>query len=199
MKRLIAGVAAVGVVASLSVAGIAAVSASAGPSLGTATTTTTTTLAAPLQGKTAAKLSFFVDTVQGFQKAVKLPADAACSITNLFQRQEVVVFRLYGVHVTTGGNNLTNVSVKSAYVKVPGLASIPFVYGNHPTKPVTAYWTAAWTIAKTYPLGVVNWRVTVITNPVPAGLTAGVPSQTATMQTANSLYAASPLTIEPAG
>jgi len=196
MKKLIAGVA-VGVVASLGVAGLAVSGASAGPSSAKADTATTTTLASPLQGKSPAKLSYFVDTVQGFQSAVKLPADAACSITNLFQRQEVVVFRLYGVHVTTGGNNLTSVSVKSAYVKVPGLAPIPFVYGNHPTKPVTAYWTAAWTVAKNYPLGVVNWRVTVVTNPVPTGLTAGVPSQTASMQTNNSLYAASPLTIEP--
>ena len=196
MKKLIAGVA-VSALASLGVAGWAVAGASAGPSSAKATTVTTTTLATPLQGKTPARLSYFVDTVQGFQSAVKLPADAACSITNLFQRQEVVVFRLYGVHVTTGGNNLTNVSVKSAYVKVPGLAPIPFVYGNHPTKPVTAYWTAAWTIAKNYPLGVVNWRVTVVTKPVPAGLTAGVSSQTASMQTSNSLYAASPLTIEP--
>jgi len=31
---------------------------------------------------------------------------------------DVVVFRMYGVHVTTGGNDLSNVSVKNAYVKV---------------------------------------------------------------------------------
>ena len=56
---------------------------------------------------------------------MKLPADAACSMTNLFQRGDVVVFRMYGVHVTTGGNDLTNATVKKAWVKVPGLPADP--------------------------------------------------------------------------
>jgi len=65
---------------------------------------------------------------------VKLAADAACSMTNLFQRGDVVVFRMWGVHVATGGNDLTNVSVKKAYVDVPGLPAIPMAYSTHPTK-----------------------------------------------------------------
>ena len=104
-----------------------------------------------------------------------MPADAACSMTNLFQRGDVVVFRMWGVHVTTGGNDLTNVTVKKAYVKVPGLPAIPLVYGTHPTKPAVSYWTAAWPVGKTYPLGVVNYSVTVITNPVPDRAVSGGP------------------------
>ena len=171
---------AVGLVAAIGVGAMATAIASAGASTGHAsqtTTTTTTTLAPPVQGNGPQHVFFSVDTVQGAGGTVKLPADAACSMTNLFQRGEVVVFRMYGVHVTTGGNDLTNVTVKSACVKVPGLANIPLFYCNHPTKPVVSYWTAAWPVGKSYPLGVVNYTVTVVTNPVPAGLTAAVPSE----------------------
>ena len=198
MKKLITSIA-VGLVAALAVAGFAVAIASASSAKGdAATTTTTTTLAAPVQGTGVHHLFFSVDTVQGFQLAVKLPADAACSMTNLFERQEVVVFRMYGVHVTTGGTDLTNVTVKSASVKIPGLAAIPFAYTNHPTTPVVAYWTAAWTIAKNYPLGVVNFTVTVTTNPVKATKTQkAIPAQTAVMTEKNTTWLASPLTIEP--
>ena len=116
------------------------------------TTTTTTTLAAPVQANAQHHVFFNVDTVQGGGGTVKLAADAACSMTNLFQRGNVVVFRMYGVHVSTGAN-LTNVTVKSAWVKVPGLPKMPMYYSNHPTKPVVAYWTAAWPVKKSYPLG----------------------------------------------
>ena len=110
---------------------------------------------------------------------MKLAADAACSMTNLFQRGDVVVFRMYGVHVSTGAN-LTNVTVKSAWVKVPGLPKMPMYYSNHPTKPVVAYWTAAWPVKQSYPLGVVNYTVTVVTNPDPGGgVTAPSPQRSA--------------------
>jgi hypothetical protein len=184
MKKLLMTVAA-GLVAIGGVVAIAVVGAGAGAATGhagAATTTTTTTLAPP---------------VQGGGGTVKLAADAACSMTNLFQRGDVVVFRMYGVHVTTGGNDLSNVSVKNAYVKVPGLKAIPLVYGTHPTKPAVSYWTAAWPVGKTYPLGVVNYSVTVITNPVPAGLTQAVPSEKGVFVQQDSPEVASMLTIEP--
>ena len=95
------------------------------------------------------------------------------------------------------GNDLTNVTVKSAYVKVPGLKPIPLVYSTHPTKPAVSYWTAAWPVAKAYPLGVVNYSVTVVTNPVPAGLTAAVPSEKGVFMQQDSPQVASMLTIEP--
>ena len=82
-------------------------------------------------------------------------------------------------------------------MKVPGLPAIPLVYGNHPTKPVVAYWTAAWPIGKSYPLGVVNYTVTVVTNPVPVGLTAAVPSEVGVFTQQSTPQVASMLTIEP--
>ncbi len=196
MKKLIMTVAA-GLVAIGGVVAIAVVSAGAGAATGTSTTTTTTTLAAPVQGNGPHAVFFSVDTVQGGGGTVKLPADAGCSMTNLFQRGDVVVFRMWGVHVTTGGNDLTGVSVKNAYVNVPGLPAIPLVYSNHPTKPTVAYWTAAWPVGKTYPLGVVNYSVTVITKAVPGTLTVAVPAETTVFTQSDSPLVASLLTIEP--
>ena len=199
MKKLIIAVAA-GLVAIGGVVAVAVVGAGAGAATGhagAATTTTTTTLAPPVQGAGAHSVFFSVDTVQGAGGSVKLAADAACSMTNLFQRGEVVVFRMWGVHVTSGGNDLTNVTVKDAYVNVPGLPAIPLVYSTHPTKPAVSYWTAAWPVAKTYPLGVVNYSVTVITNPVPSGLTAAIPSEKGVFMQQDSPQVASMLTIEP--
>ena len=116
-------------------------------------------------------------------------------MTNLFQRGDVVVFRMYGVHVTTG-TDLTNVTVKSAFVKVPA-SGVPDVYSTHPTKPAVSYWTAAWPVAKSYPLGVVNYSVTVVTNPFPAGLTARSRLRSASTPSRARPQVASMLTIEP--
>jgi hypothetical protein len=190
---------AVGLVAAFAVAGMATAIASAGASTGhaSASTTTTTTLAGPVQGNGQHHVFFNVDTVQGGGGTVKLAADAACSMTNLFQRGDVVVFRMYGVHVSTGAN-LTNVTVKSAFVKVPGLPKMHLVYSNHPTKPAVAYWTAAWPVAKSYPLGVVNYTVTVVTNPIPGGSFSGpVPSEIGVYTQQSTPEVASMLTIEP--
>ncbi len=191
---------AVGLVAVVALGATATAIATAGASTGRAsagTTTTTTTLAPPVQGNGQHHVFFSVDTVQGAGGTVKLAADAACSMTNLFQRGDVVVFRMYGLHVTTGAN-LTNVTVKSAFVKVPGLPAMPMYYSNHPTKPVVAYWTAAWPVGKTYPLGVVNYTVTVVTNPIPGGgVTGPVPSEVGVFTQQDTPLVASPLTIEP--
>jgi hypothetical protein len=193
---------AVGLVAAAAVGAMATAIASAGAATGHAATsttssTTTTTLAPPVQGNGQHHVFFSVDTVQGGGGTVKLAADAACSMTNLFQRGDVVVFRMYGVHVSTGAN-LTNVTVKSAYVKVPGLPKIPMFYSNHPTKPVVAYWTAAWPVGKSYPLGVVNYTVTVVTNPIPGGgLSGPVPSEIGVFTQQSTPQVASMLTIEP--
>jgi len=192
---------AVGLAITIALAGIAIGAASSGAARGdAASTSTTTTLAPPVQGTGLHQLFFSVDMVQGYQTAVKLPADAACSVSSLFVAGEVVVFRMYGVRiVNSDGNDLLNTTVKSAYVKIPGVtATIPLVYGTHPTKPAVSYWTAAWTVPKGYPLGTVNFSVTVTTDPQPKTSTApAIPSETATLTAGNSPYLASPLTIVP--
>ena len=97
-----------------------------------------------------------------------------------------------------GGQPHPRATVKSAWVKLPGLPKMPLYYSNHPTKPVVAYWTAAWPVGKSYPLGVVNYTVTVVTNPVPGGgLSGPVPSEVGVFTQQSTPQVASMLTIEP--
>lgn len=138
-----------------------------------ATATTTTTLGPPAQGAGTHKVFLYVDTVTGAGSNPK-PA-AGCAQTNLFQRGQVVVFRMTGVNAAAGGVDLTSANVVNAYVKVPGLPRLPLAYGTHGT---ASYWTAAWTISATYPLGIVNFLVHVATAPVPPQQgTSGVPEE----------------------
>jgi hypothetical protein len=123
--------------------------------------TTTTTLAPPAQGVGAHKVFMYVDTVTG--GGTPKPA-AGCAQTNLFQRGQTVVFRMYGVNVAAGGVNLTSANVAFAYVQIPGVKAVPMKFGNHGTN---SYWTGAWTIGSTYPLGVVDFSVHLTTDRVP--------------------------------
>ena len=176
--RLLAGLASFGAAAG-GIAAIVASSASLPASAADTTTstaptsTTSTTLGPPAQGQGRHALFMYVDTVTG---AGSNPAPAAgCAQTNLFEPGQVVVFRMDGVNVAAGGINLTGANVANAWVKIPGLKAIPMFFGNHGTN---SYWTGAWTIAKNYPLGIVDFAVHVVTKPVPATSTAAaVPAQ----------------------
>lgn len=143
------------------VAGVSSASASA--SVRPAAATTTTTPAPPVQGASHRPLFLYVDTVQGSQGSPK--PTAPCGMTNLFQQTQQVVFRMWGVDVTTGGLPLTSDNVEAAWVWVPGVGKIPLAYGTHGT---TSYWTGAWIPGANYPLGVVNFHVTVVTKAVKA-------------------------------
>lgn len=137
--------------------------------------TTSTTLGPPAQGAGTHKLFLYVDTITG--GGSPKPA-AGCAQTNLFQPGQLVVFRMDGVNVAAGGTDLTPQTVLAAYVRVPGVKAIPLVYGNHGT---TSYWTAAWSIAKNYPVGIVNFVVQVTTKAAPATATSpAVPQEAGT-------------------
>ncbi|MGO9196424.1 MAG: hypothetical protein ACLQK4_04770 [Acidimicrobiales bacterium] len=180
MNRLITKVTVV-VAASACAAALATgiVTASAGVGSHSSAATTTTTLGPPIQGWGQHKLFFYVDTITGGGS----PAPpAGCAMTNIFKPGQVVVFRMFGIHTPTGGTDLTPKTVTSAFVKIPGEARIPLVYGTHG---VDSYYTAAWTIAKKYALGVVNFRVTVTTKAVPKTKTSpAIPAQTGTFSQA---------------
>jgi hypothetical protein len=137
--------------------------------------TTTTTLGPPAQGTGVHKVFLYVDTITGGGSPT--PA-AGCAQTNLFQPGQVVVFRMDGVNAAAGGIDLTPATVLNAYVKVPGLTRIPLVYGTHGK---ASYWTAAWTVGKTYPMGIVDFWVHVTTTAVPATTTSpAVPQEAGT-------------------
>lgn len=122
---------------------------------------TTTTLSPPAQGTGNHKVFMYVDTVTGGGSP---KPSAGCAQTNLFQRGQVVVFRMYGINAAAGGVDLTSSNVAFAYVQVPGQASVKMAFGNHGT---TSYWTAAWTVPASYPLGEVDFSVHLTTDRVP--------------------------------
>ena len=178
--------------ATLGLAASALVFASTSAGAATTTTTgptTTTTLGPPAQGTGVHKVILYVDTITG--GGTPTPA-AGCAQTNLFQPGQLVVFRMYGVNAAAGGVNLTPQTVLNAYVKVPGLARIPMVYGTHGK---ASYWTAPWSIAANYPLGIVNFWIHVTTKAVPKTATSPAVPQESGNFTQQGLAPPSQLTV----
>ncbi len=167
-----AGIAVGALAASASGVGASSVRPS-GASGATGATTTTLVKAPPIQNRHKKQIFVYFDTVTG---GVYKP-EGDCQMTNIFQQGQLVVFRMWGVDVAAGGTPLTDANVKTAFVTVPGMKSIALQYAKHPTG--TAYWTAPWSTTN-YPLGIVNFTMTVTTKPVAATATAkAVPSYTA--------------------
>jgi hypothetical protein len=137
--------------------------------------------APPIQGTSPThNMAFYVDTVTG---AGSPGIVAPCAMTNLFTDGQTIVFRMYGQHVSTGGSALTAQTVKSATVTIPGVAApLVMTYSAHGT---TSFWSVPWTppeasgTTAAYPVGIVNFRVTVVTKPVAATKSRpAIPSQT---------------------
>jgi hypothetical protein len=95
----------------------------------------------------------YVDTVNGTAPAGTKPRPIGCTQTNYFARGERPVFRVWGSEAATG-DVLSTENVKYAYVKIPGQPNLKLNWGAHgATSNRVWFWTAAWTIPKTYPLG----------------------------------------------
>jgi len=162
MKRgILTAVAAGAAVVVLSSVG-AAVATTAPAPHDTTSTSTTTTLAPPVQGAGKHQLFFYVDTVQGSGGVPK--AAVGCAQTSQFIVGQVVVFRMYGIHVAFDGYALTPDNVKSAVVNVPGLPQpLQMTYASHGK---ISFWTAPWFTAGYPNLGTVNFNVTVTTKAI---------------------------------
>ena len=149
-------------------------------------------VAAPVQGDHPRHLALYVDTVEGSGGNPK-PA-GACAMTNLFIQGQQVVFRAYGDDLSLDGVPLTPQIVKSAYVVVPGAPRLQLTYGAHGA---SAFWSAPW-MTTGYTLGVVNFRVVFVTQPIPATKhRKRIPSQSAEFSQ-QGLAPSSMLTIVPA-
>lgn len=173
-------------------AGVVVAALASGATAGAGSDVTTTTFAPPINGSVPVhNMAMYVDTVQG---AGGSPAPAVgCSMSNEFIVGQVVVFRMWGVEIPSGGPSLVAANVKSATVTIPGVtAPIPFAYGTHGT---VSYWTAAWPTTGYANLGIVHFLVTVVTNPIPATKAhAAIPSLTGHFSQ-NGMPAPSQLTI----
>jgi hypothetical protein len=95
----------------------------------------------------------YADTVNGTAPAGTKPRPIGCTQTNYFARGERVVFRVWGSEAATG-DILSTENVKYAYVKIAGQPNLKLNWGGHGTAPNRVwFWSAAWIIPKSYPLG----------------------------------------------
>jgi len=192
MKR-ITGSLAVGA----AVVGMAVAALASGASAGVGTRHATSTTAPPVTGTSPThNMFFYVDTVQGFGGSPKPPV--TCAQTNEFTEGQLVVFRMFGLNIPDGGGALTADNVKSATVSIPGVAQpIAFNYGSHGKVNPVSFWSTAWSTAGYSNFGVVDFVVTVVTNPIPANAHHGaIPSLTGHFSQ-RGLSASSRLTINP--
>lgn len=136
------------------------------PSQLTVTPTTTTSLTAPVAANPAVPaggaldVGLYVDSVNGTRPAGTTPRPVGCTQTNVFRRGEQFVLRSWGTELATG-NVLSAENVDTATFTVPGVAPITLNWGPHgPTSNRTWFWTNAWNIPTTFPLGDTTLRVT---------------------------------------
>ena len=103
------------------------------------------------------EIAIYVDTVSSSRGEVRQPR--VCTQTNYFPRRSRVVFRMWAVDTKTG-RAITPLDVKYVYAKIPGQPNLGLNYGPHgaPGNRVN-FWSAAWAIPATYPLGVVPFRI----------------------------------------
>ena len=109
----------------------------------------------------AVAVAMYADTVTSSRGEVRQPR--VCTQTNYFPRRSRVVFRMWGVDTKTG-LAITPLDVKYVYIKIPGQPNLGMNYGPHgsASNRVT-FWSAAWAIPATYPLGVVPFKIVVKT------------------------------------
>ena len=113
------------------------------------------------EAATSAKLDVFlyVDSVNGTRPAGAKPRPIGCTQTNIFQRGEQLVFRVWGSEVSSGAV-LSTENVKYAYAKIPGQPNLKLNWGAHGAAPNRVwFWTAAFQIPKDYPLGTATMRI----------------------------------------
>ncbi|MDP2743911.1 MAG: hypothetical protein Q8P00_02450 [Dehalococcoidia bacterium] len=111
-------------------------------------------------------LFFYVDTVTAGAGESKFNVDASrlCSISGAFKRGMHIVWRMSVVD-TASQMVLQKTEVKSAVLNLPNGETKNFNFGRHgATETSPWFWTAAWDVPPDYPLGVLDFSVTVTTN-----------------------------------
>ncbi|MBI4494635.1 MAG: hypothetical protein HY690_17805 [Chloroflexi bacterium] len=106
-----------------------------------------------------------IDTVTaGFgESKYNVDANLACVKTGLFSRGMHVVWRMELVD-TSSTQILQAGDVENAVLKLPHGEELKFRFGRHgPTEDSPWYWTTAWDVPMDYPLGVLDYSVTVTT------------------------------------
>ena len=126
----------------------------------TGTTTTVPVSTPPIQGAGDHNIVIYVDTVTG-GGTPKPVAD--CLEENQFVQGQLVVFRMWADDSSAGGLSVTGSNSKAAYVTIPGQGKLAMKYASDRGSP--SYWEIPWS-SKGYPLGTVNFTVTVVAKPL---------------------------------
>ena len=105
-------------------------------------------------GATKLDVALYADTVNGGGLR-----PIGCTQTDVFKRGEEVVVRVWGFDLGSG-KVLTIDNVENGYFSAPGVSKITLNWGAHGAAGGTVwFWTAAWTIPSSYPLGDVNLTI----------------------------------------
>ena len=99
----------------------------------------------------------YADSVNGTRPAAAAPRPIGCTQTNVFHRGEQFVLRSWGFDLSSG-QVLSLDNVTEAHYTVPGLPNVTLNWGSHGASKVF-FWTNAWNIPTTYPLGDVTVKV----------------------------------------
>jgi hypothetical protein len=123
------------------------IASNAMPALGPAPTAQAVTAA----GKPV--LGVYVDSVNGTRPAGAAPRLVGCTQTNVFKRGEQFVLRAWGMELKTG-DVLSTDNVKEAHFSIAGQPDTVLNWGAHgATGAKVFFWTNAWNIPATFPLG----------------------------------------------
>jgi len=88
-------------------------------------------------------------------------ADKLCATTSVFRRGMHIVWLMEAYEASTG-KELQTPDVKTAVLKLPNGDTANFRYGRHgATADSPWFWSAAWDVPPDYPLGVLDYEVTV--------------------------------------
>ena len=93
----------------------------------------------------------YADSVNGTRPAGAAPRPVGCTQTNVFKRGEQFVLRTWGFDLASG-DVLSIDNVTEAHFTVPGQPNVTLNWGSHGPGKVF-FWTNAWQIPVTYPLG----------------------------------------------
>jgi hypothetical protein len=105
-------------------------------------------------------LGLYVDSVNGTRPAGAAPRLVGCAQTNVFKRGEQFVLRVWGVTVKKG-DILSDENVKAAHFSISGQPDTVINWGAHgATGAKVWFWTNAWNIPATFPLGATTVHVT---------------------------------------
>lgn len=110
----------------------------------------------------------YADTVTGSGSKYNVTAQlssgkSSCILTGVFSRGMRIVFRFEAIDTSTG-KRLSDADVESAVVRLPNGEELTARFGRHgSTDDAPWFWATAWDIPLDYPLGTLDWSITVKT------------------------------------